>query len=516
MLRELLAFFELGVDDKKLKSAHEAVEGFKSGLGTVAKAIAGALAIHEVVHFLGEQIKLGAELDDQAQRLGIAADELQRFQYAAVLSGVSVEGANHALMHLNKSLGEALGGGEEQAKTFAKLGVNIKDASGHAKPLSEIVPALADGFSKLKTPQEQTAVAMSIFGKQGAALIPLLKGGKDGVGALYEQFEALGGGLSGDFIQAAARADDELDRFRFTLGIVKSRIALEVLPIVTSLVQKLISFTVWAGRMTKETNVLTVGLYALVTVVGLLVAEWLILNIEIVAIVAAFAALFLIVEDIYTFFTGGDSILGRVIDRLFGVGASKRFIEAVKEAIDDVMAAFKALEPIVRTAGEVMSEMWAEVKAAMALFFKDGNEDATSLFDTIKAAGRAAIDIWSGLLDVVGEAVETLSEVVPPWLREIVGDERLKRLGHASRESAERLRQITEPPTVSAADAQTFLTRGERGGGTTVGQQTNKINVTVNGGPTNEDTGSTVAKAVKGVLGQTDVNAAFGAVTGDR
>jgi len=42
--------------------------------------------------------------------------------------------------------------------------------------------------------------------------------------------------------------------------------------------------------------------------------------------------------------------------------------------------------------------------------------------------------------------LDRLDELIPPWLREVVGDPRLKRLGYASRESAERLRKLTEPP----------------------------------------------------------------------
>lgn len=514
MLRELLALFDLQVDDKQLKSAHNSLEGFKGALGTVAKYVAGAFAFHEVTRFIGEQIKLGAELDDQAQRLGIATDELQRFQYAAMLSGVHVEGANHALMHLNKSLGEALGGGEEQAKTFAKLGVHIKDASGQARPLSEIVPELADGFTKLKSPQEQTAVAMGIFGRQGAALIPLLKGGAAGVQKLFKEFEELGGGLSGDFVQAAAKADDELDRWRFTLGIVKSRIALEVLPVVTSLVQKLITFTVWAGKMAKQTNVLTVGLYALVTVVGLLVAEWLILNIEIVAIVAVFAALFLIAEDIFTLFTGGNSLIGKFIDKLFGVGASKKFVEGVKEAVSDVIKVFEALGPILTTTGELLSGIWIAAKPLMKEFFGDGTEEAQGMFDVIKDAGRTAILIWADLTESIGKAVASLDDIIPSWLRIAIGDERIAKMGKAMVASSEKLRQVVEPPTATGADAQVFGTRSNRTV-PNVASQTNQIDITVQGGPTNADTGKTVAKAVRGVLGQADLNAAHAAVAGE-
>jgi len=519
MLRELLALFDLQVDDKQLKNAHNSLEGFKNALGTVAKYVAGAFAIHEIKQFLGEQIKLGAELDDQAQRLGVATDELQRFQYAAMLSGVNVEGANHALMHLNKSLGEALGGGEEQAKTFAKLGVKIKDASGEARPLSEIVPELADGFAKLKSPQEQTATAMSIFGRQGAALIPLLKGGKDGVAKLYKEFEALGGGLSGEFIQAAAKADDELDRWRFTLGIVKSRIALEVLPVVTSLVQKLIAFTVWAGKLAKQTNVLTVGLYGLVAVVGLLVAEWLILNIEIVAVVALLAGLFLIVEDIFTLFTGGNSLIGKFIDQLFGVGASKKFVAAVKEAVNDVIAAFQALGPIVSVVGELLRDIWIAAKPLMKEFFGDGDDLMGGWLDTFRSGAREVVLIWAEIADTVGRAINSLSDIIPPWVRALLGDERLQKFGKAQSESAAKLRAIVEPPTVSPGDAGAFYggssrVKGGDKGDVTVGSN-NQVSVTVQGGPTNADTGKTVAKAVRGVLGQADLNAAHAAVSGE-
>ena len=42
-----------------------------------------------------------------------------------------------------------------------------------------------------------------------------------GVDALYQEFEKLGGGLSGDTVKALAEADDSLDRLHFSTNTLK-------------------------------------------------------------------------------------------------------------------------------------------------------------------------------------------------------------------------------------------------------------------------------------------------------
>jgi hypothetical protein len=130
-LRELL--LSLGVDSteavNKLKEVDSKVSKTVGLFGQLAKTAMGAFSVNAVGNFLKEQIALGDHLDKTAIKLGVSTDELQKFQYAAELSGVGADEASQALMFLNRNMGVALGGGAA-AQEFAEFNVALEYADG--------------------------------------------------------------------------------------------------------------------------------------------------------------------------------------------------------------------------------------------------------------------------------------------------------------------------------------------------------------------------------------------------
>lgn len=257
-LRELLATFN--VDTGQAVSGLRQLDGKLSGaaaqLGNFAEAVLGSVSLGGMAEFITSQIDAGSAINDLSERLGVGTDELQRFQFAAGLVGVDAERAATSLQFLNKNIGEALSGNAEATKGFHDLGVAIKGPDGSVRELGDVIPEVADAFAKMGSDQERTEKAMKLFGKSGAALIPLLKGGSEGLEAMRKEFDALGGGLSKEFIEAADKTGDELDKLKFGIRGVKASIAMALLPYV----QKAIALGQdWVKRiikLTRETNVL--------------------------------------------------------------------------------------------------------------------------------------------------------------------------------------------------------------------------------------------------------------------
>lgn len=70
---------------------------------------------------------------------------------------------------------ELAGGGSNPAgKALAALGISATDAAGQVKGVDEVMIAVADKFAAVQDGRAKTAIAMQLFGKSGAQLIPTL------------------------------------------------------------------------------------------------------------------------------------------------------------------------------------------------------------------------------------------------------------------------------------------------------------------------------------------------------
>lgn len=376
MLREIIAAFGVEVDAKALDTLGGRLEGAKKGLAAFGQAVAAGFAVHKLHSFIEEQIEVGSILDDTSARLGVTTDALQRFQFAASqAAGVGAEEAANALGFLNKNLGAAIQGNKEAAETFAGLGIDLESVKDGTANAATLLPALAEKFSGLGSDAERTALAMKLFGKQGAALLPMLKGGRAGAEGLSKQFDALGGGLDDGFIRAADDAGDATDRLRFVFRGIKAQIAMAVLPGFTQLVGKLTSLAVKARVFVKETNIVNEVLAGLAVVGGIKTAGALLSLGKALGVVQGSAggtlvsllkfglplilitALGLLFEDLYVLMKGGDSVIGDFITKTFGIEKTNELVAALRQGWDAMSQAFASMGPTLKDIGTSLLDL---------------------------------------------------------------------------------------------------------------------------------------------------------------
>ena len=70
-------------------------------------------------------------------------------------------------------------------QTFKDLGIQIKDSAGNLRQPNAIFEDVAEIFHNTEDGAAKTALAVELFGKSGAALIPMLNDGKSGLQAFY-------------------------------------------------------------------------------------------------------------------------------------------------------------------------------------------------------------------------------------------------------------------------------------------------------------------------------------------
>lgn len=512
-LRELIAFFGVEVDDKKLDHAGEKMEGLAKLAERVGATIGLAFGLHEIGEFIKGQVELGAELLHTSEILGLGVEELQAFQYAAVNAGLGADEANTALRFLNKNLGIAAEKGGDSAAVFEKLGVKIKGANGETRPTQEILGDVADGIAKLPGPAEKTAKAMELFGRAGARMIPLLNKGSKGIAEFYDEFEKLGGGISKEFAEQAEEGEHQMNKLNLAIKGGKSIIAAALLPAFTWAVDKAVQLVTWFRELSKHSYIVQTALGTLAVIVGALALVWAALNWEVLLVVLAIALLILVVDDVYTAFMGGKSVVGDFIDSLFGVGATVEIVDLLK-----------------RTARELWAELGyaydagKDLAGALASLGGESTKSTTGLGavkEVIAGIGWVAkqailniIDLENAITKVIGIYAEfkkdhpTIAKVL-----EGVGGAATKTLlpGSGIGKDITNVSQLFdggEPTIAPQGDL------GYRGGHNGDVNNHTTIQVDVKGGPANADTGNAVAKGVQRGIDGSDTQAAYAAVPG--
>jgi len=138
-----------------------------------------------IATFLGQQfvnaVKNGAEyaqkVDKFSRITGLSTTDVQRYGYAAQMTGVSMEEFVSSVASGNKELGKmALEGGSNTA-TFRRLGISIEGVRTHSVSSMDVIKKMADHYKNYGESVELARLGTQLFGDQYKNLIPLLKGG---------------------------------------------------------------------------------------------------------------------------------------------------------------------------------------------------------------------------------------------------------------------------------------------------------------------------------------------------
>ena len=210
-----------------VKAAEVGFKGFSGavvGLSGVMAALTPLFSIAGIVSLGNKAIEAGDKFFDLSQKTGVSVEALAKFSKAAQLNGTDVDGVAKALQKLSKGMLEAstTGKGPAAGALYA-LGISATDASGRLRGADDVMLQVADRFKQIPDGATKTALAIQLFGKAGADMIPMLNQGSEAIGKLSVK-------MSADF---AAKADEYSDKLTMIGGTVNSlglAIAEQLLP----------------------------------------------------------------------------------------------------------------------------------------------------------------------------------------------------------------------------------------------------------------------------------------------
>jgi hypothetical protein len=199
----------------RLKDSGSAVEaGFKS-LTKAANLFGGVLSAGALLAFARQSFQASNAITDAAERAGVGVEELSRLKFAAEQNGLEFAALTSALRDYQKNISNAAVGTATAQNRLSLL--NLEASELQSLSIEDQLGQIADRFKDIVNPADRTRIAVELFGKAGADLVPLLRQGSNGIRELTEEADRLGVTLSAETSASIAAADNALKKLKATV-----------------------------------------------------------------------------------------------------------------------------------------------------------------------------------------------------------------------------------------------------------------------------------------------------------
>lgn len=211
---------KFGKSMQKVGASFAAVGGaITAALGVAVKSLANAADV----------------ADDTAKRTGLTVEAVQELGYVAKMTGSNLATVEVALRSMQKGLTDS--GTESAAFTSALETLGLSLAELRAMNPQAQFDALSQAIAGVTDPSQRAGLAMTVFGRAGTALLPMLAEGADGIAKLKDEAHKYGYVMSQEVAEAGSNFNDNLDRLKGSLGGLAQQVVAGLLPTLNSLVK---------------------------------------------------------------------------------------------------------------------------------------------------------------------------------------------------------------------------------------------------------------------------------------
>jgi lambda family phage tail tape measure protein len=197
---------------------------------TFAVAI-GATSVAALRDFVSQTIEAAAALQGLSEQTGASAAALSGFAPVATISGTAMEAIGGNLAKLSKGLAGVDDETAGATKALQFLGIRAKEASGTLRDPAEVMNDVALKLAEFEDGAGKTAIAMELFGKSGATMLPFLKD--------LAENQDLNIRLTAKQIEEADNASKAMGRMRAESNFVAQTLVTAAIPSMFVLTQEL-------------------------------------------------------------------------------------------------------------------------------------------------------------------------------------------------------------------------------------------------------------------------------------
>lgn len=232
---------------KNIRSLSDVIASIP-GFGGLAASIAAFASGAAIKTLVADTVSLAASIDDLSEKTGASVETLSGLSRLARISGTDFSVIEQGLIRLDKALAGSDDESKGAAHALSEIGLSIKKLREQdpAQSLKEI----ADALSGYRDGAGKTALAMDVFGKSGAGLLPILKD-------LAEE-ERNVGKLTADQAAAAEELEKSWRRVNAAGGAWGKELVIGLIPQLASLLDLVIDVkdhvSLLAGKFAQAVN----------------------------------------------------------------------------------------------------------------------------------------------------------------------------------------------------------------------------------------------------------------------
>lgn len=220
---------QLMAADSALKMADAFAKGERIGAqiraGFLLAGAAAATGFIAAAVAFDQLVKKAGDFQDMAEKIGDTGQNIASLAIAAGTAGTSMDTVVSASQRLTKGLTGVDDESKAAGAAIGALGLDLKNFKALAP--ADQFEAVAKSLAGFEDGAQKTAVAMALFGKSGAELLPFLKelGAEGGRQVILTQKQ----------IEQADAYSDAQAKLRAEISLHAQAIATEMLPVVTEL-----------------------------------------------------------------------------------------------------------------------------------------------------------------------------------------------------------------------------------------------------------------------------------------
>jgi hypothetical protein len=373
IIDSLLVSLGFKVESKDLEGFAKKAEAAKGMLlGIVGAASAAAYGLERMVKGTAERM---GGIQEFSEQMGLSAVSVAALGRVAMENGGSMEGMEGGLRQMTIMAGQAAQGVGRGAMVFKRFHIAVKDANGQVKTTEQLLGDVADKMAKLGSQPQKIALGSRLG--FDPATVKLLSEGRAAFDRKREEALKANPFKASDY-EAALLTKRGFKKASMAVEQLKNRLAVGLMPTVNDLLKK---FTAWVkdekniakvkdavNKVVEAVSLLARNLDKVLAVLaviyahkyGMMIVGW---GVEIMKVAGAFktaagtaemlklgfkaiqgvltggvlVAIGLVIEDLWTFHNGGESVTGWMVNR-FPYG-----VEVMEGALAVLSAAFVAL-----------------------------------------------------------------------------------------------------------------------------------------------------------------------------
>lgn len=236
-----------------LKAAEHSIKAWGTSISSMGKKLMGfgTAILTPLIGLATKAASVGHEFKEMSEITGASVESLFALSFAADQNGVSMQGLGKSLIFMHKNMYALNRGSKSAVEAFGRLGLSAKDLAG--KSPDEQFLLIADRIASIENPTERAALALKVFGRAGASLLPLLNQGKGAIQAYAARLKELGITMSAEDAEAAASFYEQIKELWWVIknGLMQA-IGSGLIPMLREWVARITECVGMAARWVRE------------------------------------------------------------------------------------------------------------------------------------------------------------------------------------------------------------------------------------------------------------------------